>query len=367
MVPPPYSLVVGENDLNVYALCTLESGLDTISLVSRAMEISGVVGLVEPPPGATISGFVDVESFCRDHRIRFIPVQAYSLKNATDRDLLEKLEMDVLLITGWQRLIPDWLIRHCRVGAVGFHGSASGITGGRGRSPQNWALILDKDRFEVSIFFVDSGIDSGRVIDSRTFPLLDGDNIRTSYYKVSWCVAEMFITAAREGRLSPSAAVDQPHEEARYFPQRLPEDGAIDWSRSSRDIYNFVRALTRPYPGAFSAFQGCELQVWEARPFDTGSRDAAGRPGEVLAVMAEGELVIRTGDGKLLVSDYTLRRTGDEPRLSPGLVLPSMPYAEQIGRIVERHRAKYPSLKVVEELEQLAAPTAGPATGAAES
>ena len=345
--------------MNLYAMCAVEAGLDTISLVARSTPINGVIGLAPGPDERDVAGYVDVESFCRRHGLTHIPVESYSLKNDGDRALLEGLQVDVLLVAGWQRLIPDWLIKCCRIGAVGAHGSAEGITRGRGRSPQNWALILGKKQFEISIFFIDAGIDSGKVIDTRVFPLVEQDDIRTSYYKASWCVAEMFVEAVRSERLVVEVAKPQVHGDARYLPQRLPEDGALDWSRSTREVCDFVRALTRPYPGAFCSLEGHQLQVWAARPFDTGtSAESMGVPGEILAVMIGGELVIRSGDGCVIVDDYTVggeRELGErELLLSPGHVLRSQSFSTQLARVLDRHRAKHPALRVVEELEVLA-------------
>lgn len=335
-------------------MCAVSAGLNTISLISKEVTVNGVIGLASPKRVESIAGYVDVEPFCRQHGLSHVPVRSYSLRDDGDRELLEGLDIDVLLVAGWQRLVPDWLIRHCRVGAVGCHGSADGITRGRGRSPQNWALLLGKEQFEIALFFLDAGVDSGAVIDSRTFPLGEHDDIRTSYCKASWCVAEMFLEALETGRLLHRDAKSQDDEEAYYLPQRLPEDGAIDWWRSTREICNFVRALTRPYPGAFTPVDGGRLILWAARPFDTGSSPARGTPGEVLAVLAGGELVVATADGALLVDDYTVPASDPElPR--QGALLPSTPFSEQLARIIERHRAKYPTLRVAEELERLAA------------
>ena len=340
--------------MNIYALCATETGLDTISLLARSTPINGVIGLGPARPSGDVAGYVNVEDFCEQHELDCMLVESYALKGGVDRALLEGLDIDVLFIVGWQRLVPDWLIERCRIGAVGVHGSASGITRGRGRSPQNWALILGKKQFEISIFFVDTGIDSGSVIDTRVFPLVEQDDIRTSYYKASWCVADMFAEAVRGNRLARETAQPQNHEDARYLPRRLPEDGAIDWSRSTQEACNFVRALTHPYPGAFCTLGDHELHVWAARPFDTGTPVPSGTPGEVLAVTVAGELVVRTGDGRLLVDDYTVKDGGDDVRPCPGQVLGSVSFLEQLGHVLDRHRAKYPSLRLVEELEEMA-------------
>lgn len=351
-----HGLGVVERTMNIYALCAVEAGLDTISLVANSTPIKGVIGLAETSTTGNVAGYANAEAFCLQRGILYRSVASYSLIHDDDRRMLEGLDIDVLLIAGWQRLVPDWLIEHCRIGAVGVHGSALGITRGRGRSPQNWALILGKKQFEISIFFVEKGVDCGSVIDTRIFPLLEHDDIRTSYYKASWCVADMFVEAIHSGRLSRGTAQPQIHEDARYLPQRRPEDGAIDWSRSTKQVCDFVRALTRPYPGAYCSLGNNELHIWVALPFDTGATPSDRTPGEISAILTHGELIIRTGDGYLLVSDYTLQGGGDGALPRHGEVLSSTPFPEQLRRVLDRHRAKYPTLKLSEELEELAAP-----------
>ena len=76
---------------------------------------------------------------------------------------------------------------------MGAHGSPLGITKGRGRSPQNWALILGLSTFYISIFKIDPGIDSGQIIETRSFTYSDFDDIKTSYYKVCLLTADMII------------------------------------------------------------------------------------------------------------------------------------------------------------------------------
>ena len=110
-----------------------------------------------------------------------------------DKKKLISKEIDILVVAGWQRLIPDWLIDHVEIAVLGGHGSAEGITAGRGRSPQNWALIMGKEHFTISLFRIDSGVDTGPVLLERTFNYSDFDDIQTSYFKTSWLMSDMLV------------------------------------------------------------------------------------------------------------------------------------------------------------------------------
>src|SRR5205823_10653432 len=99
--------------------------------------------------------------------------------------------------------------------------------------------------------------------------------------------------------------------DAYYLPRRVPEDGRIDWRRSTRDVHAFVRALSRPYPGAFSALGSEQIIIWRARPF-RWHRDPEKSAGTVLAAFDDGSFVVATGDGALLVDSSESLRPGHE-------------------------------------------------------
>ena len=337
--------------MKTYALCTLSTGLDPLRQIAGQVPLAGAIGLTRRPPTDAISGYTYVGDACEGLGLPFVPVERYALDDAEDRRRLLSLDMDLLLVLGWQRLLPDWLLQHCRVGAIGNHGSAYGIAGGRGRSPQNWALLLGERRFEISIFFLEPAVDSGRVIDTRSFDLTEHDDIRTSYRKAGRCVADMIVDNLKNGRIAAREGRAQ-HGPARYLPQRLPEDGEIDWRRTTRELHDFVRALTRPYPGAFSRFDGGTVSIWGAQPFS--SERGSAEPGRVVERFESGELLVATGDGLLLVTDYTAEPADASTRVRAGVRLASCDFRAQMRAIVERHRRKHPDLPLAEPILRLA-------------
>jgi UDP-4-amino-4-deoxy-L-arabinose formyltransferase/UDP-glucuronic acid dehydrogenase (UDP-4-keto-hexauronic acid decarboxylating) len=318
------------------------SGIDLLRAVAAAVPLQGIVGLSQRPACDAISGYHYFAPVAQELGVPFIAVDGYALSAAGDRARLEGLEIDVLLVCGWQRLVPEWLIRRARIGAVGAHGSAGGIAGGRGRSPQNWALILGADSFSVSIFFLDPGIDSGPVIATRTFPIEEADTIADTYRKVTLVCAEMLVESFRSGAIAARRATPQTAD-GYYLPQRLPEDGAIDWRRSDREVCRFVRALTRPYPGAFTEFGGGHLAVWRARPFSLGKAGLPS-PGTIVQRFAAGPLLVAARNGLVLIEDWSM----DDPALGaairPGVVLASVDFRAQMREIADRHRRRYPDL-----------------------
>lgn len=323
----------------VWILSATGTYLPAIERVAREISLAGLIGLAPGRPEDEVSGYFDYSGWCAGRGLRHLALTSYGMTDGDDRAMLQAEAMDILLVLGWQRLVPPWLIGSCGA-VVGVHGSAGGITAGRGRSPQNWALMLGRDSFSVSLFMISAGVDDGAVIDTRSFPLTPFDDIASSYWKMSLLVGEMVIAAAGKGILDGSAAQPQTGE-AYYLPQRLPEDGAVDWSRSMADLHNFVRALTRPYPGAATTLEGRMIRIWRARPFMAQAAPQVA-VGTVVDRRADGALLVRCGDGLLLIDEHD-----DCGGLAvPGVRLASASWTAQCRAIIQRHRAKYPDLPI---------------------
>lgn len=334
--------------MNIFVINTVGSGLDIVSLIHNELKIQGLIGLSEREPGDKISDYVYQKSFCDDMVIDFVEVDSYPLSKPNDKERLISLEIDVLVVAGWQRLLPEWLIDHCKICVIGSHGSPFSITGGRGRSPQNWALILGLKEFFISIFSVDRGIDSGQVIDTRKFKYSAHDDINTSYHKVCLLVADMIIENIKNGKVASRRFIIQEESEAYYFPQRTPEDGYIDWDLNSEVVYNTIRGLTRPYPGAMTKIGNHSIVIYKAIPFSMALRGNP-LPGQVVMKFHNGDFLVATHDGFLLVSDYK----DDSTLVKSNVVFESFSRTEQLQSIVDRHVSKYPDNRVNKKIIDL--------------
>jgi len=342
--------------MNIYALCATTSARDLLRLLCQDIPLKGIIGLSQRKPNDIPPGYCHFAEEAAKIGVDYIEVESYSLTNTTDINRLEALNIDLLFVLGWQRLIPGWLINQCCLGSVGIHGSSNGITGGRGRSPQNWALHFGERDFFISLFFIDPGVDSGPVIDTRRFPITPLDDIRSSYIKVVLLSAEMIKAAYRSNAFSEHRAEIQPNE-ARYLPKRGPEDCGIDWHRGTREIYNFIRALTKPYFGAFSRVEDATIIIWRARPLEfeqplelRGLNEQT-VPGMIIAQFGEDSLLICTGDGWLLVDEFEIRPPSFKQQIMPGMVLESVNYSEQMVAIARRHIAACPALPLIEKIQ----------------
>jgi methionyl-tRNA formyltransferase len=227
-----------------------------------------------------------------------VPVIVVTGRMADYADVIEQFAPDFLLLAGWYYLIPSTIRRIAPRGCAGVH--ASRLPKYRGGAPINWALINGEEQTGITLFYLDDGVDTGDIIASTAIPIAFEDTCGTLYEKV---IVETQVLLKRYLPMiakDSAPRVPQDERDATWFPQRFPEDGRISWSCSTLQMYNWVRALTRPYPGAFTFFEGRRIVVWKAALLD---EKIEAPPGTVLSVVTGRSLDVATVDGSLRVSE----------------------------------------------------------------
>lgn len=288
----------------VYIGCT-ESGFDICSRIHRnVVPVSEIVTLT-PELGDRygVAGYYPFAQFAEREGIDTYVPEEYAMGDERDVDHFRTLDADVLLVHGWQRLIPGEILETFTYGAFGLHGSTFGLPKGRGRSPMNWSLIEGLNRFLLSVIHLDEGVDSGAVVATTKYDINAYDDIRTLYYKLTVAGERLFESCLTD-LVDDDLTYEEQDGEPTYYPKRTPEDGAIHWEDPTEVIHGLVRAVTRPYPGAFTRHEDERIYVWEAHPFsDDFVFDAD--PGEVVWVFAAtDDFVVKTADGSLLVREW---------------------------------------------------------------
>lgn len=297
------SSIPQERDI-VYLGCT-ETGETVLrTLLERDVPVSEVVTIgPERAERAAVSGYRDLGELAHEHDLSTYYPETYALDSDADQDHFRELSADLMIVNGWQRLVPTPVLETLERDALGIHGSAFGLPKGRGRSPLNWSLVEGLDRFLLSVIRLAPDADAGGVAATRKFDITEHDDIRTLYYKTAMATEEMLLDVVGP-LLRGEFEFEEQSGEPTYYPKRNPEDGAVNWGDTTTDIYNLVRAVARPYPGAFTEYEGRRIEIWEAIPF---SSDCATETphGEVVRVFeATGDFVVSTADGTLLVTDW---------------------------------------------------------------
>jgi methionyl-tRNA formyltransferase len=271
------------------------------ALLEQGLSVDHIVTITpEKAAKAKVAGYADFGDLGKKYNIPVYYAEKYSLNGEADIRFFNAHQFDLLLQGGWQRLFPEHLLDTLSIGALGIHGSSEFLPKGRGRSPLNWSLIENKKRFIIHLFIIKPGVDDGDVFDYEMFDINEHDDIRSLYLK-NYIVTKNMLLRNMENLLAGSIKVYPQSGEPTYYPARKPEDGLIDWAKTVTDVYNHIRALTHPYPGAFTYLNNEKRFIWKAVPFDTRIAYYGKQEGEVVEIFREGDFIVNCNSGLLRV------------------------------------------------------------------
>jgi len=248
-------------------------------------------------PGETV-WFRSVRALADAHGV---PVFAPERVNDSEWiDRVRALSPDFIFSFYYRKLLKPELLGLARRGALNLHGSL--LPKYRGRAPVNWVLVHGERETGVTLHYMDARADHGDIVAQRAVPITDDDTALTLFRKLTAAAAALLREVYPGLCAGTAPRLPQDHAAATYFGGRTPADGRIDWNTSARQVYNLVRAVTHPYPGAFTSWNGRTLYIWAVRPRDGDGVGAV--PGTVVQVTPE--LVVRTGDGAVTLERVQL-------------------------------------------------------------
>jgi len=251
------------------------------------------------------SDFVDLQPLATQLGVR---VLASASSNAPDvMSQLHQLELDHIFVIGWSQICKPDFLAAARSGAIGYHPARLPKNRGRGVIP--WTILQGSTETGATIFWMDDGVDSGDIIVQESFEIDPDETARSLYNKHTITLNRMLdraIPALIEGKAD---RVPQRHDLATWCAKRTPADGLIDWTDSAHSVWTLIRAVGKPYPGAFSYHQDRKLVIWDAE--FVGEAPFWGMPGQVQEVRDDGVLVQCGDRGHIRVQ--LVEREGGEP------------------------------------------------------
>jgi len=291
----------------LYITCA-ESGLYGLRhLLRRGREIAAVVTI--PPAVAAaheVSGYADIGPLAEELGIGCISLKSYAIS----REDIAATPFDILVVNGWNRIIPAEIIALARLGAIGLHAGHPPI--GLGRAPLVWNILMGRTDIEVYAFRMASSVDDGDILARRPVEITPQDDVSLLYEKVFFAGARL-IDEAVEKVVKGERGQPQDMASAVRYGKRTAADGLIDFSQSEAQIHNFVRAQSSPYPGAFSTLEGVRWVIDRAFPFDRFAfRDLPREPGKIVAALPKG-IVVLTGGSPI----WVLAARASDGRLIP--------------------------------------------------
>lgn len=181
---------------------------------------------------------------------------------------LSSLNPDAIIVVGYGRMIPQWMLDLPRHGNINLH--ASLLPKYRGAAPIQWAIARGESVTGVTTMRIDSGLDTGDVLLQEEIPIAPEDTAETLGPRLAVIGADLVVETLRglqTGKVQPRP---QDNAKATLAPILKKEDGRIDFHRTAQESCNHLRGF-QPWPGAFTTFRGKTLQVWAAKPSQSES------------------------------------------------------------------------------------------------
>ena len=283
MSKSPRILVLGYSDIG---FCALQYLLD---------QNKRVVSVFTHPdnPNEKI-WFRSMEQLARQHNI---PVyKPLSIKSSHWISVVQEWKPDLIFSFYYRNLIPLEILKIPSLGAFNLHGSL--LPKYRGCCPVNWAIINGETQTGATLHHMTTKVDAGDIVDQEPVTIGTEESVATVMGKVKEAALSI-LKRQLDNLLSGNAPrLPQREEDATCYGKRRPENGRINWFQSAQDIFNLIRAVTHPYPGAFSEHRGNPLFLWWGHPIE---KKTSASPGEVIAL---DPLTIATGKGLLEVNHF---------------------------------------------------------------
>jgi len=293
---------------NLVFLGSKQAGLDACRTIIENISRNRICAIVCPDDRADQrSELIQFKSLANLNDIPFFTVG----KTVETVELLKKINPSVVLVHGWYQMLP--VENFSNILFLGFHYSS--LPKYRGNAPLVWQIINGESQIGVSFFKLTAGMDEGALIDQRFFSLTEEENIADALQKAGDLVHTMLLDFLNNWGKKGISMVPQNSETPSYCGLRQPDDGRIDWNRDSEDVYNFIRAQSKPYPGAFCLMpDGQRLTIWKAVKDD---RVFYGVPGSVVDLTPNDVTIACENGSSIMLKEI---QAGENYFCNPGCV-----------------------------------------------
>jgi len=246
------------------------------------------------------SDFVDLGPAAAEAGARLMPVA-----NGNAPEFIAQvgaLDVDYVFVIGWSQLCGPAFRSQVNNRVIGYHPAA--LPRLRGRAVIPWTILLDEKITASTLFRIDEDVDSGPIIAQKFFHVAPDETAATLYAKHMKALRQVLGEALPRLVAGDDAGEPQDAALATWAARRRPEDGRIDWRLPAVEVLRLIRAVGRPYPGAWTRSGEARITLWEARPCPDGALHH-GRPGQIMAIGPDS-FVVLCGDGAALrITDYS--------------------------------------------------------------
>ncbi|MBP2029466.1 methionyl-tRNA formyltransferase [Methanohalophilus levihalophilus] len=275
-------------------------------IFDQLFQISNVIGVFCRPSMKKDANISSIIALANKYSIPIFQPTKKELYNYAN--FIHSLKTDLIIVCGYKYIIPEVIFAIPKFGTINIHPSYLPFY--RGQHVINWAIINGEHETGVTLHYLDTGIDTGRIISQSLVPISSKDTARSLHDKIysKACALLESIVKNIESGCIPEG-MEQDDSKATYFKPRKPEDGHINWQKNSIEIVNLIRALTKPWPGAYSYLNGNRFVIWNARVETRSSNSIYGKVVDV----TDSSITVSVKNGVLIIDDYAfLDPNGDQ-------------------------------------------------------
>ncbi len=228
-----------------------------------------------------------------------IPI--YRPRSVNSPDFVAELQAnkpDLCVSVYYDQIFRTPIIESSKMGIINCH--AGKLPYYRGLNVINWAIINDEKEIGLTVHYIDEGIDTGDIILQRTLPVRWTDTYGSIIEKVQSSFPGLLVEALELIKKGEVRRQAQSYLQGTYFSARIPGDEFIDWRDTSLSIYNKIRAITDPGPGARTLLGKQVMLIWAAR-YDPDWPKYIATPGEVVGKDLTKGVIVKTGDSTIII------------------------------------------------------------------
>lgn len=245
-----------------------------------------------------VSGYYPIHEIAEKHNIPYRKFE--NINDPENVTTIKSINPDYIFVIGLSQLVGREIIESAKKGVIGYHPTP--LPKFRGRAAAAWQILLGVRESKSTLFFINEGIDSGDIIGQEEYIIEDTDYVADVGRKSKSALKRLLnkvLPKLLDGSIEP---IKQNEEEATYLLKRTPEDGLIDWDQPAEKIQRLIRAVSKPYPGAYSMYDGRHKVIfWKADYFENNKY--IGIPGQIAFKTSE-YIDIVCKDGLLRVYEY---------------------------------------------------------------
>ncbi len=224
------------------------------------------------------------------------------INSAKAKIIIKKQKPDIIFCLGWHQLLKKEILRLAPQGVIGIHPTK--LPENRGRHPIIWALALGLKRSALTFFKMNESADAGAIVSQKEYMISDRDDAATIYGRIKTLASQQlkeFVPLLRRGKLK----MIKQKRLSNVWRKRDVRDGIIDWRMTMQGIYDLVRALSRPYPGALAVLHGEVFSIWKVKKSPLSQKNI--EPGKVLRRQGK-KILVKCYDGAVEILEHEFRR-----------------------------------------------------------